>query len=107
MYRDKHFTAYARKVAATDAGKKIGSSEAPGLPQTPDFDALKPAEAPPTPEDRARHAWIAPDSPYLDPERRNRDYGGYRPAIGKYADPASQGADWQGKTPPDGTAPKP
>ncbi len=107
MYRDKHFTAYARKVAKADAGKTIGSSQAPGLPETPNFEALKPAEPPQTPEDRARHAWIAPDSPYLDPERRNRDYGGYRPAIGENADPARRGGEWRGKTPPPGRAPKP
>ncbi len=107
MYRDKHFTAYARMVAKADAGSTIGAAHAGELPERPNFEALKPVEEPPTPEARARFVWIAPDSPHLDPERRNRDYGGYRPAIGQYADPALQGADWQGKTPPRGEAPMP
>lgn len=107
MYRDQAFTDYARKVAEADAGRTIGAAGAGRQPERPNFEALKPVDAAPTPEARANQAWIAPDSPYLDPQRRSRDYGGYRPAIGQYADPALQGADWHGKMPPRGEAPKP
>jgi len=112
MYRDKHFTAYARKVAKADAGRTTGDAARYGLPETIDFEGLGRAARPQqeAPQQEAKpsgkgRTWIAPDSPYLDPEQRNRDYGGYRPALGEYADPAQRGGEWQGKTPPPGEAP--
>ena len=108
MYRDKHFTDYARKVAAADADRTIDGPEAPGLPETPDFDAIRQGGAPQQQlELFGTEGWLGNDAPYLDQERRNRDYGGYRPAIGKYADPAEHGSQWQGKAPPPGDTPKP
>lgn len=111
MHRDRHFTDYARKVAAADAGRAPPGNDAPGLPETPDFEALRQTSAPPPPKqktDRSGDDGLVGDARlYLDPERRNRDFGGYRPAIGEYADPAEHGAEWQGKTPPPGQAPKP
>jgi hypothetical protein len=108
MFREKHFTDYARRVAEADAGEQIGRAEAPGLAAAPDLDALRQSVAPkPTPRPPAAQGWIGNERRYLEPEPRNRDYGGYRPAVGKYADPAEEGAEWQGKTPPPGEAPKP
>ena len=106
MFREKHFTEYAHKVAEADAGRKTGN-EARGLPAAPDLGALRASVArEPAPRPAAQRGWLGDERRYLEPEPRNRDYGGYRPAVGKYADPAEQGAEWQGKTPPPGEAPK-
>ncbi len=108
MHRDKHFTDYARKVAEADAGKTIGSSEAPGLPQTPHVDAAKKTGAPHRQVKLTRTGgWIDDESPYLDSERRNRDFGGYRAAIGDYADPARHDEQAPGTLDPGGDVAKP
>ena len=93
MHRDQHFTEYARKVAEADAGRKSDGAEVRGLPKTPNLDALRQTNAPQHVSDRlGLEGWLWDESWYLDPERRNRDYGGYRPAFGEYADPARRGA---------------
>ena len=95
MHRDQHFIEYARKVAEADAGRKSDGSEGRGLPETPNLDALRQANAPQHASDRfGSEGWLGDKSWYLDPERHNRDYGGYRPAFGEYADPARRG-DWK------------
>ena len=106
MYREKHFTDYARKVAEADAGMKTGDTGGAELPAQPDLAALRQASAANrAPERPASGEWIDGDSPYLDPERRNRDYGGYRPAIGEFADPAKH--DEAAPANPAGEAAKP
>ncbi len=108
MFREKNFTDYARKVARADAGSTIGNADVAGLPKAPNLGALKASVARRlASKPNARHGWLGDERRYLEPEPRNRDYGGYRPAVGKYADPAEHGAEWQGKTLPPGEAPKP
>lgn len=108
MFREKHFIDYARKVAEADRGKEVGCWNTAGLPKALDLDALRAGVARESaPRLPAQQGWIGNERSLLEPEPRNRDYGGYRPAVGKYADPAEQGAEWQGKTLPPGEAPKP
>lgn len=70
------------------------------LPEQPRVDEVEAETHPGKVALFGNDGWLGEEAEHLDPERVTRDYGGYRPAIGPFADPAVRHRHQTGDTEP-------